>query len=94
MSLLKADELAGLAAQVPGWEVVNGHQLHRIFRFPDFQQALHFVNQVGAIAEELGHHPDILLAWGRAEVTTYSHDVDGLTGRDFKLATRVSALIP
>lgn len=60
---LAGRELETLANQVPQWSVVNGHHLTRAFKFPDFAQALAFVNKVGAIAEQQGHHPDILLTW-------------------------------
>ena len=70
----------------PGWDVVDNHHLHRIFKFPDFKQALDFVNKVGTIAEEQQHHPDILLTWGKVEVTTYTHTTNGLTDKDYKLA--------
>jgi hypothetical protein len=59
---LAGKELEGLARQVPQWKVVNGHHLTRTFQFPDFKQALAFVNKAGEIAEQQGHHPDILLA--------------------------------
>ena len=64
----------------------------RAFKFPDFVQALAFVNKVGAIAEEQGHHPDILLSWGKAEVTTWTHKINGLTESDFILAAKIDKL--
>ncbi len=89
---LKGAELEALKAQLPGWEVVNEHHLHRTFQFPDFKTALDFVNRAGAIAEEQGHHPDLLLAWGRVEVTIFTHKVDGLTESDFVLAAKIDRL--
>ncbi|HXZ28547.1 MAG TPA: 4a-hydroxytetrahydrobiopterin dehydratase [Terriglobales bacterium] len=89
---LKGKELAGLAKQVTGWEVVEEHHLKRNFKFPDFRQALAFVNRVGELAEQQGHHPDILLAWGKAEVTTYTHAINGLTESDFILAAKIDKL--
>jgi 4a-hydroxytetrahydrobiopterin dehydratase len=86
---LAAKELEALAKQVPEWKVVNGHHLMRLFTFPDFRQALAFVNKVGEIAEEQGHHPDILLSWGKAEITTWTHKIDGLTESDFILAAKI-----
>jgi len=86
---LAGKELDGLAKQVPEWKVVNGHHIVRKFAFPDFRQALTFVNKVGEIAEEQGHHPDILLSWGKAEVTTWTHKIDGLTESDFILAAKI-----
>jgi 4a-hydroxytetrahydrobiopterin dehydratase len=61
----------------------------REFRFPDFKQALEFVNRVGAIAEQEGHHPDILLAWGKVGITLWTHTIDGLTESDFILAAKI-----
>ena len=89
---LAGKELEALAAQVPQWKITNKHHITREFKFPDFQQALAFVNKVGAIAEEQGHHPDILLSWGKAEVTTWTHKIDGLTESDFILAAKIDRL--
>ena len=72
-----------------GWTVVGGHHIHRTFKFPDFVTALAFVNRVGAVAEEQGHHPDLLLGWGKVEVTSYTHTVDGLTEKDYVLASAI-----
>jgi 4a-hydroxytetrahydrobiopterin dehydratase len=54
----------------------------KTFAFPDFKAALEFTNRVGAIAEEQGPHPDILLSWGKVEVTLHTHKIDGLTEND------------
>ena len=89
---VKGAELEALKKQVPGWEVVNEHHLHRAFTFPDFKSALDFVNRAGAIAEEQGHHPDIFLAWGKAEITIWTHKIDGLTESDFVLAAKINRL--
>ena len=89
---LKGAELEALTKQVPGWQVVNGHHLHRRYDFPDFVQALAFVNKVGELAEQQGHHPDILLTWGKAEITTWTHKIDGLTESDFILAAKIDKI--
>jgi len=91
---LKGKELQALHQQVPEWSVVNEHHLTRSFKFPDFKQALAFVNRVGETAEEQGHHPDIMLAWGKAEVTLWTHKIDGLTESDFIMAAKIDALYP
>ena len=72
--------------------MVNSHHLKRAFSFADFRSALAFVNRVGEIAEEQGHHPDIFLAWGKAEVTIWTHKIDGLTESDFILAAKIDQL--
>jgi 4a-hydroxytetrahydrobiopterin dehydratase len=89
---LKGEELDDLWRQVPGWEVVEEHHLRRRFRFKNFREALDFVNRVGELAEEQGHHPDVGFGWGYAEVTVYTHKIDGLTESDFILAAKISEL--
>lgn len=89
---LKGEELQKLARQVEGWEVVNEHHVKKTFKFPDFRGALAFVNKVGELAEEQGHHPDISLAWGKAEITIWTHKIDGLTESDFILAAKIDKL--
>jgi 4a-hydroxytetrahydrobiopterin dehydratase len=86
---LAGKELEALAKQVPEWKVVNDHHIVRKFTFLDFRQALAFVNKVGEIAEQQGHHPDILLSWGKAEITSWTHKIDGLTESDFILAAKI-----
>jgi 4a-hydroxytetrahydrobiopterin dehydratase len=92
MPPLKGEQLTSLAKEVPQWQVVNEHHLTRNFTFPDFRQALDFVNRVGGVAEEQGHHPNILLTWGRAEITIWTHKIDGLTESDFILAAKIDQL--
>jgi 4a-hydroxytetrahydrobiopterin dehydratase len=89
---LQGEELSRLAAQLPGWQVVSEHHLTRSFKFPDFRAALEFVNRVGELAEQQGHHPDLYLAWGRVDVTTWTHKINGLTESDFILAAKIDRL--
>jgi len=86
---LRGEELQRLSAQIQDWKVIADHHLTKTFLFPDFKTALEFVNRAGAVAEAEGHHPDLLLAWGRVEVTTYTHKIDGLTESDFILAAKI-----
>ena len=89
---LKGAELESLLKQVEGWKVAGEHHITKAFKFPDFRKALEFVNRVGELAEEQGHHPDIYLTWGKAEVTTWTHKIDGLTESDFILAAKIDRL--
>jgi 4a-hydroxytetrahydrobiopterin dehydratase len=89
---VKGKELAALHKNIPQWDVVDEHHLQRAFKFPDFKLALAFVNRVGELAEEQGHHPDILLAWGKAEITLWTHKIDGLTESDFIMAAKIDRL--
>jgi 4a-hydroxytetrahydrobiopterin dehydratase len=86
---LTGDELRRRAEALSGWRVQDDHLLSKTFLFPDFAAALAFVNRVGAVAERLGHHPDLHLAWGRVDVETWTHDSGGVTESDFALASAV-----
>ncbi len=86
---LGGDQVARLLQELPGWQVVDGHHLLRSFTVPEFRTALDFVNKAGAIAEEEGHHPDLLLSWGKVEVKIWTHKIDGLTESDFILAAKI-----
>ncbi len=89
---MKGDELERMMKQVPEWKAVNEHHITRTFKFPDFKQALEFVNRVGELAEQQGHHPDILLKWGQAEITMWTHKIDGLTESDLIMAAKIDKL--
>ena len=90
---LQGQPLKDLQRQLGGgWNVVKDHHLEKEFKFPDFKEALAFTNRVGAIAEEQGHHPDILLGWGKVRITTWTHKIDGLTESDFVLAAKIEQL--
>jgi len=89
---LKGEALKPLLKQLRGWEVVNEHHLSKTYKFPDFKSALAFVNRVGGLAEQQGHHPDIFLAWGRVGLTIWTHKIDGLTESDFILAAKADQL--
>ena len=90
---LKGKNLEEIKRKLPGWDVVNEHHLNKAFTFPDFVQALAFVNRVGDLAEQQGHHPDILLKWGKVEITIWTHKIDGLTESDFILAAKIDKLV-
>ncbi len=89
---LKGEEIAPLARELQGWQVVKEHHLFKSYQFTDFRTALDFVNRVGELAEEQGHHPDIFLAWGKVEITIWTHKIDGLTESDFILAAKIDTL--
>jgi 4a-hydroxytetrahydrobiopterin dehydratase len=90
---LKGDELKKLTQQLGnGWQVVNEHHLEKDFKFKDFRAALDFTNRVGELAEQQNHHPDIYLAWGKVNLTLWTHKIDGLTESDFVFAAKVNNL--
>jgi len=77
---------------VPGWRVNEEHHISKTFTFPDFRQALGFVNRAGEVAEEQGHHPDIYLSWGKVEIKLWTHKIAGLTESDFIMAAKIDEL--
>jgi 4a-hydroxytetrahydrobiopterin dehydratase len=89
---LEGEALAALSAQLPDWRVVDGHHIEKSFAFPNFKSALVFVNRIGEVAEQQGHHPDICFGWGSAKVTIYTHKISGLTESDFIMAAKIGQL--
>ncbi len=90
---LKGDSLTSLLNRLSNdWHVVDGHHLEKTYRFPDFQEALHFTVKVGELAENQDHHPDIYLAWGKVILTIWTHKINGLTESDFIFAAKADAI--
>lgn len=85
-------EIKRLLQELEGWEVVDDHHLTKRYEFPDFASALVFTNEVGGLAEEEGHHPDIYLAWGKVQLEIWTHKINGLTESDFILAAKCDDL--
>ena len=89
---LSEQEIARHLAQLEeGWEVKDD-LINKEYEFENFAEALDFVNQIGALAEEADHHPDIFFGYGYAEVAITSHDAGGLTQKDFELAAKIDKL--
>ena len=77
---------------VNGWSLASdGLSISKKYRFKNFREVLAFVNRVGAIAEEEGHHPDIELGWGRVGIALSTHAIHGLSENDFILAYKIDA---
>ena len=86
MGKAKAQEM--LNQLESGWTLNEDGHLERLYKFKDFAQALAFVNRIGAVAEEEGHHPDIYLAWGKCRIEIWTHKINGLTDSDFFMAAK------
>jgi 4a-hydroxytetrahydrobiopterin dehydratase len=92
---LKGEEIRRLSRELaPEWHVVEEHHLEREFKFDDFRQGLGFVNEVGELAEEQGHHPDIYLSYGNVKIQLWTHKISGLHENDFIMAAKIDALQP
>ena len=90
---LSEEEAGQLGAQVPEWQREGNQRLRRELKFPNFRDAFGFVARVALVAESEGHHPDIELGWGRAQVELTTHAASGLTRNDFVMAAKIDRLV-
>ena len=83
--------------KVDGWDVIKNENniffLFKKFNFKNFLDSQNFINKVGEISENEGHHPDILFGWGYAEIKITTHAIEGLSENDFILAAKIDQLI-
>lgn len=88
-------EIQELKPQIPEWQLVNPEgvpMLERAFKFKEYSQALAFVQKVGELAESEGHHPAMLLEWGKVKVQWWTHKINGLHKNDFICAAKTDRL--
>lgn len=91
MAALSDREVKSKLVSVPDWQIESG-ELVRTFLFKDFKASLRFVNEVGEVAEQAGHHPDIDIRYNKVRIALVTHDAGGITDKDFDLATTVDKL--
>lgn len=89
---LGADARAKLGVELPEW-ALEGEHLKRSFRFADFSEAFGFMARVALLAETQDHHPEWFNVWNRVDIALTTHDADGLSARDVKLAKAIDALL-
>ena len=75
-----------------GWSINGRGHIERLYGFNNFIEAMAFANQLGDIAEEQGHHPDLYIAWGKCKVEIWTHKINGLTPSDFYLAAKADRI--
>ena len=92
MAKLNTAQIKAALTQVPAW-TRRGAVIRRTYEFKDFVAAMRFVNAVAKLAEKANHHPDIDIRWNRVTLALTTHDVGGLTGKDFALAARFDGLV-
>jgi len=82
--------------KVDGWDVLKNEKntffLYKKFNFKNFLDSQDFINKVGRISEDEGHHPDISFGWGYAEIKITTHAIEGLSENDFILAAKIDHL--
>ena len=83
--------------KVDGWSIIKNSKdiffLEKNFTFKNFKESQKFVNNVGVISEEEGHHPDIFFGWGYAKINITTHAIKGLSENDFILAAKIDKII-
>jgi 4a-hydroxytetrahydrobiopterin dehydratase len=89
MNKLNAGEIEEALRAAPGW-TLTGEKLEREWTFPDFVEAMKFVERVAAIAEDAGHHPDIDIRYNKVKLGLVTHDAGGITAKDAAMAARLS----
>lgn len=77
---------------IPGWTLVD-NKLQREFVFPDFVRAFGFMASVAAIAQRLDHHPEWDNVYNKVRIRLWSHDINGLSERDYKMAKLINELV-
>ncbi len=87
------EQAKDMMSNVPEWKLSeDARSISRLFGFKDFKTALVFTNEVGKIAEDQWHHPDIRLSWGKVEVKLTTHSIKGLSENDFIVAAHIDLL--
>ncbi|MHA2031360.1 MAG: 4a-hydroxytetrahydrobiopterin dehydratase [Candidatus Kariarchaeaceae archaeon] len=90
---LKGDNLNAMLHKLQNeWQHVNETKLAKEYKFTNFNRALQFANLVGGISDELNHHPDLHLAWGKCIVEIWTHRIDGIAEMDFVYAAQVEKI--
>lgn len=89
MAVLSEAQVQTMLNESPEWHLDSG-KLVRDWSFPDFAQAMAFVNRVAQLAESANHHPDIDIRYNKVRLGLISHDAGGITERDAKMATTIS----
>lgn len=91
--LLSSVEIRNRATNLKNWSVIEDQTLVAVFEFPDFTHALEFTIKAGLISEEMQHHPEINLSWGKVALEITTNDRGGLTELDFLFAQKINELV-
>jgi 4a-hydroxytetrahydrobiopterin dehydratase len=76
-----------------GW-AREGEAIKKDYQFNNFNEVVQAVNRIAALAEDQHHHPDILMhGWNKLSIISSTHDANGITGRDFKLAAAIEKIV-
>ena len=89
---LSAAEIEEELQRLDGWSLQNG-KLHKDLTFDDFVAAFGFMTQAALVAEAMQHHPEWFNVWNRVSIDLTTHDVDGISDKDFAFAAKVDQLV-
>jgi 4a-hydroxytetrahydrobiopterin dehydratase len=88
LTRLTQQEIDELLSQRRNWSIEDG-KLTRILKFKDFVEAFAFMTKVALIAEQMNHHPEWFNVYSTVRIQLTTHDVGGLSAKDFQLAERI-----
>ena len=88
MAKLTAEAVQAALKNLPGWSL-QGDAIGKQYTWSSFPEAMKFVNQVADLAEQVDHHPDILINYRRVTLTLSTHSEGGITQKDLDLAERI-----
>ena len=92
LKALSDPEIAARLADLPRWRCEGG-AIRRLYRTSGWKASLMVVNAIGHLAELAWHHPDLSVSWGKVEVALSTHDVGGISARDFELARKIEDFV-
>lgn len=85
-------DVQGRLTDLTNWQVNTNGKLERVFQFADFIQAFGFMTQAALIAEKMNHHPEWFNVYNTLKVELTTHDVGGLSEKDFEFASSMNRL--
>jgi len=92
LAVLNENEIKSRLSGLSNWKY-SENQIGKEYQMKDFSEALSFVNKVGTFAEEMNHHPDILMhSWNKVKITVSTHSESGITEKDFQLAEKIDSI--
>ncbi len=91
MKVLDERQITEKLAAIRGWGLADG-QIQKTFSFPDFKRSMEYANKLAMIAENMNHHPDMRISYTKVTVSISTHELDGITDTDFKLAKECDQL--
>ena len=90
---LSGNELDDIVKNMSGWEIKDG-KLEKVFKFSNFVEAFGFMTKIALEAEKINHHPEWTNVYNAVSVKLSTHDADGITDYDIKLARIIDTTSP